>query len=252
MGEIIFGYWQGYTRESEAPRSLEDTPEGVDVVSLAFGVIGDTDPNEILTGFLTSKWSEKEIRQGIASLKSRGVRVLISINGQPKLPDGGWPMLDPTKFAANIQAFLTDWDLDGVDLDNEDDYTPGSEFVDVIRQLRTTLGPSADISMPVYRGVTRDAFLSQVADQMTAVWTMAYWNDAPGQISLLNSYQKLVGDDKAGMGVGIPGMTNAGQATPWSAVAPMAAYTPQAGVMLWALNSAETMTWFDEIKNNMP
>lgn len=252
MSEVIFAYWQGYTKSSEAPRSLEETPDGVDVVALAFGVIDKDDPNTITTGFLTSKWTESEIKAGISFLKGQGKKVLISLNGQPDLPNGGWPALDPTTFANNTKAFLTEWNLDGIDLDNEDNYHPGDAFANVIKALRTTLGSDAIISMPVYRGTDRDAFLSQVRDEIDYVWTMAYWNDFPGQKALLNAYQGLVGDDKAGMGVGIPGMTNPGQSTPWDAVAEMSAYTPQAGVMIWALNSSETLKWYDEIASNIP
>ncbi len=250
MSEIIFGYWQGYTKSADAPRSLADTPARVDVVALAFGVIDTRHPNTIDTGFLTSKWSEADIRAGIASLKQRGTKVVVSLNGQPKLKNGGWPALDPTKFAENTRAFLTNWELDGIDLDNEDNYDPGDAFGSVIKTLRATLPAGASISVPVYKGTQRDAYLSQVKDDLTSVWTMAYWLPFSDQQSLLNDYQRLVGNARAGMGVGLPVMAN--QPTPWDAVAPMAAYTPQAGIMIWALNSSATMKWYDEIVRHMP
>lgn len=253
--QIVFGYWEGFTKDAEGPRSLEETPDGVDVISLAFGVLDQQDPNTIDTSFLTSQWTEAEIRAGIAAIRARGTgqKILISVNGNPNLTDGGWPALDPTTFAENTKAFLASWDLDGIDLDNETSYDPGPAFADVIQALRSTLGPAAIISMPVYLGTTRDAFLGTVSAEMSYVFTMAYWEGYQGQISLLQSYQELLGDDcKAGIGVGIPGMANPGQSTPFDILGKLSAYSPKAGIMIYALNSKDLLTWYDVIKAKLP
>ncbi|MGC6174574.1 glycoside hydrolase family 18 protein [Lacrimispora sp. 38-1] len=252
VNEIIFGYWQGYTKSDDAPRGLKDTPAKVNVVSLAFGVIDDKDPNNIIMSFLTSKWSRQEIMEGISFLHARGTKVLLSLNGQPKLQYGGWPALDPEKFASNTAKLLNAWNLDGIDLDNEDNYKPGDEFVEVIKALRRVLNPGAIISLPVYLGKWRDEYLFKVREIVDYVWTMAYWNDYNGQRELLNVYQKLLYPSKAGMGVGIPGMANPGQSTPPDAVPDMAAYTPQSGIMLWALNSKDAPAWYKMIIDHMP
>ncbi|PVM81091.1 EndoS/ChiA family endoglycosidase [Caulobacter radicis] len=256
--QTFMAYWLGY---NEGGPSLEETPDSVGVVALAFAVNAPSDQGDTITlDFLTSKHSAQEIRAGAKALQARGVKVLMSINGKPNWDGhpGGWGNLDPQVYAANVKAIVVDdWGLDGVDLDNEDvSYTPDDNFVQVIAALRAALGPDALLTLPVYLGPVRDAYLAQAKDQISFVATMAYWNGVAGQQALFEQYADLVGPGK--VAIGVADAANAGQNTAFADLAPLASWNPsgasKAGIMLWNLNAAppaETAQWCQEIAANL-
>jgi len=258
MNQTFLAYWLGFI---PGQATLEDTPDGVAVVALAFAVTAP-EPNgdSITLDFLEKDHGEAEIRAGARALQARGIKVVMSINGNPNWPghEGGWDNLDPQQFAANVKAIVVDdWGLDGVDLDNEASYTPTQNFADVIAALREAFGAEALITLPVYMGSQRDAYLAQAKDSISFVSTMAYWYDFDGQISMFDDYASLVGPEK--VAIGVANAANPGQNTPWDAVAECAAWNPpgasKAGMMLWNLNSpplAETVTWCQAISSNLP
>jgi hypothetical protein len=256
--QIFLAYWLGYITGNS---TLEETPAGVTHVALAFAVTGPTANGDGITiDFLTQDHSEAEIRAGAKALQARGVKVLMSINGNPNWDGhpGGWTDLDAPIFAANVTSLaIDDWGLDGVDLDNEASETPGEDFVAVVQALRAAMGPGPLLTLPVYEGAWRDAYLSQVKDDISFVSTMAYWNGLEGQIDLYNQYAGLVGEQKVAMGVG--NAANPGQNTPFDQVPAIAAWDPsgacKAGVMLWNLNAPEpdeTALWCQTIAKNLP
>jgi chitinase len=256
--QTFLAYWLGFIPGNS---SLEETPAGVTHVALAFAVTGPTSNGDGITiDFLTRDHSEEEIRAGAKALQARGVKVLMSINGDPNWDGhpGGWTNLDAPVFAANVKALaIDDWGLDGVDLDNEANEVPGEDFVAAVQALRSAMGPDPLLTLPVYVGAGRDSYLSQVKDDISFVSTMAYWNGLEGQIDLYNEYAGLVGEQKVAMGVG--NAANPGQNTPFDQVAPIAAWNPsdasKAGVMLWNLNSPEpdeTALWCQTIAENLP
>jgi chitinase len=256
--QIFMAYWLGY---QQGGPPLEETPDGVSHVALAFAVTAPTSAGDGLTlDFLTSKHNEAEIRAGAKALQARGIKVVMSINGNPNWPGhpGGWANLNAPVFAANVKALvMDDWGLDGVDLDNEDPgTTPGEDFVAVVRALRTALGPEALLSLPVYLGTNRDAYLSQVRDEISFVATMAYWLPFEDQTSMFTDYAALVGADKVVIGVSD---ASGGQSTDFAEVPQLAAWNPQgaakAGIMLWDLNGVDpgtTASWCQAIVANLP
>jgi hypothetical protein len=258
MTQAFLAYWLGYITGDV---TLEQTPDGVGIVALAFAVTGPSASGDSITlDFLEKDHSEAEIRAGAAALQQRGVKVVMSINGNPNWPGhpGGWTNLDAQQFAANVKAIVVDdWGLDGVDLDNEASEVPDQNFVDVIAALRSALGPEALVTLPVYEGTWRDGYLADAKDNISFVSTMAYWNDFQGQVDLFNQYAGLVGPEK--VAIGVANAANPGQNTPWEAVGQCAAWDPpgasKAGMMLWNLNSptlAETQQWCAEIVSNLP
>ncbi len=256
--QTFMAYWLGY---QEGGPSLEETPASVGVVALAFAVNASGDQGDTITlDFLTSKHSAAEIQAGAKALQARGVKVLMSINGKPHWAGhpGGWGNLDPKTYAANVKSIVVDdWGLDGVDLDNEDrDYAPDDNFVQVIAALRAALGPDALLTLPVYLGVGRDAYLAEAKDDISFVATMAYWNDVPQQQAMFEAYAGLVGPEK--VAIGVADAANANQNTAFSDLAPLASWNPagasKAGIMLWNLNApspAETAEWCAEIAANL-
>ena len=191
MNEVIFGYWHGYTNQEANPVSLTQIPEGVDIISLAFGVIDTVKRNRIDAGQLTDHWSHQEIRNDIAVLKAKGIKVLFSLNGHPRLNNGGWSDLDPEVFAHNVKAFLDYWDLDGIDIDNEDSYMPCVQLTNVIKSLRKSLGKHLIISMPEYMITACPDFQQAIEDQVNYIWTMEYWDDFSGRKTTAAALQKI-------------------------------------------------------------
>ena len=250
--ETFLAYWLGYVAGGN---DLEQTPTSVGTVALAFGVTAPG--NTITTDFLTSKHSKSEILEGARFLQGRGQKVVMSISGNPNWPNHpyGWENLAPETFAQNAKKTIVDeWGLDGIDLDNEAPYSPkpaaDGNFVQVIEALRNAFGPDKTISLPVYLGASRDAYLSFVKNEIDYVYTMAYWGDYDSQISLLHEYQGLVGNDK--VGIGVAEAANPGQNTPFEIVPKLAQYTPKAGMMLWTLNSTDAAKWCRAIGDNLP
>jgi len=257
----FMGYWLGYA-QGGAP--LEATPASVNIVALAFAVTspgpaGDT----IALEFLTSQHPADEIRAGAKALQARGVKVLMSINGKPDWAGhaGGWDNLDPEVFAANVKAIVIEqWGLDGVDLDNEaGSVIPGDNFVQVVKALRHALGADALITLPVFMGPKRDAYLTQVRDDISFVSTMGYWSSFDIQIMRFNRYAALVGPEK--VAIGVADHASPGQNTRFSIVARLAAWNPElsrkAGMMLWNLNQTDseqdtTREWCAAIGENLP
>ncbi len=250
--ETFLAYWMCDVQGGPLPQAA---PASVDVVSLAFAVTGPVDGQDSITlGYLEKYHSLPDILAGAKALQARGTKVTLSINGRPdwRGHPGGWTNLNPMQFAHNVARIVRDeWHLDGVDLDNEAGEKPGEDFVEVIQALRQVLGPDALLTLPVYMGPARDAYLSQVVDQISFVSTMAYWLDYEGQIDLYRQYAQLAGDQKVAIGVS-PGTT------PFSAVGPLAAWNPsrsnKAGMMYWNLNSppqSETDLWCATIAANL-
>lgn len=245
------GYWLGY--EDKGNR-LADVPANVPIVSLAFGLTG-TD-STFSDAFLTSKHSKQDILDGIKVLKRRGQKVTISINGDNKAFPYGWQGLDPVVFAKNVKAFVDEYDLDGVDFDNEDPmYSPEAKtdgnFIQVIQEVRKALGPEAIMTSAVYMGQTRDLYLNWVLNDLTCVFTMAYWNDVAGSVALMDEYASLVTAEKVGVGVAMPGAANPGQNTDEAIIHQLAKLPKKAGIMLWHLNSPDAQKWCDLISSNL-
>lgn len=76
--------------------------------------------------------------------------------------------------------------MDGVDLDNEracsPTASPDGNFVQVIKALCQELDSDKTISLPVYIGASRDAYLQYVKDGIDSVFTMTYRDGYDAQI----------------------------------------------------------------------
>lgn len=245
MSERISVYWLGYANDVDNPRGLTDIPAEVSIINLAFAVTCPSSEGDSITmDFLTSQHSRDEIVAGIRYLHARGQKVCMSINGNPNWPDhpGGWVNLNPVEFARNVKRIAIDeWSCDGIDLDNEANETPDDHFCQVIRELRTALGPDAIISLPVYLGLSRDKYLANVVPEISYVATMAYWNDYQSQIDLLLEYASVLTPEK--VYIGVANAANPGQCTDLAIVPQLAQYQPKGGLMLWTANFKDALQW---------
>lgn len=235
----FFGYWQGFTESGDAPLfapPLRETPLHVNIVAIAFAVPGVN--STLITTYVTSQNNtEHDIIADTEILQNRGQKVVMSINGNPKMP---WASLQPIQFAESISQLAKQWKLDGVDLDYETYGTqPGQHFVSVIKAIRDKMGNDFIISYPAYIPF-RDSFLTSVQDEISLVMTMAYWNDEASAIALFETYENLLGGPEKLM-IGIkPGIDGENQSTPIAAVPGLAQYKPKAGdkagIMLYSLS----------------
>ena len=237
---ILFAYWEGFTQSGPAPFTappLHATPSFVDVVAIAFAVPGDN--STIITDFIVSNNNTKaDIIKDTQTLQSRGQKVVISINGNDKVP---WGTLRPTVFAESIYKLSQEWKLDGIDLDNETwGPVPGQHFADVINAIRNKMGNDFIITYPAYQGAPRDDFLKVAHKDLTYVMTMAYWQDYASAVQMFQYYKQLIGGPEKLM-IGIkPGKYGANQSTPEGDVPKIVAYKPnkgeKAGIMLYSLS----------------
>ena len=249
--QTFLAYWLGYETEGN---TLEQTPPNVGTVALAFALTAKG--STLSMHFLESGGtSVEDIQKSARFLQARGQKVVMSINGDKKYFKHGWKGLDPEIFASNVKKIVIDeWGLDGIDLDNEDPMyspcaKPDGNFVQVIKALRKEVGPDKTISLPVFMDMPRDAYLTYVKDDIDYVFTMAYWNPYDGQISLLKTYQGIVGNEKAG--IGVAEAAPEGQNTDFEIVPKLSRYKPKAGMMLWSLNSCKAGKWSKAIADNL-
>lgn len=249
--QMTMGYWLGYIADGN---KLAEVPANIDVVSLAFALTGDND--SLNADFLTSKHAKQDIRDGIQVLQKRGQKVTVSINGDASKRQYGWLGLDPVEFANHVGQFVNDWGLDGVDFDNQDRmFTPelnaNGMFIRLVQETRNRLGAKAIVTAPVYLGQPRDLYLNFIMNELTCVYTMAYWADVPQQKKLIREYEALVGAGNVGVGVAMKGAANDLQETSFEIVKELASIPNKAGMMLWHLNSRHAQKWCDEIEQNL-
>ncbi len=262
--ETIMAYWQGFTPSGTGPQdppTLEQTPQFVDIVALAFGVIFPE--NSITTDFLTSKNSKASILAGARVLQSRGQKVVMSINGNPHY---SWTKLQPEPFADAVESIVIDeWGLDGVDLDNEysaDDPTdPGPAFAAVTNAIRKKIGPDKLITYPAYMPGRDKSYLLAAKDDLDFISTMAYWNGFDDQIAMYETYAGIMGDEKVAIGVK-PGYDGNNQSTPIKDVPRLCKYEPKdsrkRGMMLYSLTldvpqytNLPKLAWTEMIQDNL-
>ena len=136
-------YWQGYNKVLPALNTL---PAGIDVINLfVLNLTSGSSGTTLDTSFITSggqSW-ETTLSQAQAA-RANGVKVCASIIP----PKGGitWNTIpDPTTFASNVQALITTWQLDGIDIDPEQGALnpPGGDFTAVMTALSQYFGPKS-------------------------------------------------------------------------------------------------------------
>lgn len=235
----IFAYWEGFTDSgSTADKAppLGATPAYVDIVAIAFSVPGQN--NTIDTSFVTSKNnSQQAIIADTLTLKKRGQKVVMSINGNDNVP---WGSLDPIPFANAVSELASTWHLDGIDLDNETwGTTPGDEFVKLIRAIRDKMGKDFLITYPAYQ-TFRDDFLKQAHPDLSYVFTMAYWQEYEDAVNMFKHYEGLLdGPEKLMIGIK-PGVYGEDQSTPEADAKRLVSYKPdsgdKAGMMFYSLS----------------
>ena len=165
--QAFMAYWLGYV---EGGPTLEETPEQVGIVALAFAVTAPSPQGDSITlDFLTSKHSERRCAR--AQRRCRRAASRCSCRSTAPIPGRatptGWGNLKPDEFAANVKRIvMDDWGLDGIDLDNEAAGNGGRRLLAVVKALRAALGPDASSRRRCSWGPERDGYLAQVKDDL--------------------------------------------------------------------------------------
>ena len=208
--ETYVCYWIG--QEPTPPSiTLDRTPAAVDVVPLAF--VGINAPRgapwTLNFDFLTQHNSAATIQQWIGTVRSRGTKVVFSINDSnlgkiPNIP----------QFVDEVIKQAVAWGVDGVDLDYEPvPFVTSQTLIDFTKALRpalrTALRREPVIIAPVWGPWAGEKqFLHDFAQQLDYVTTMDY-TSYPGYASTISSvelYMKIIGDPgKVAIGVSCMG-----------------------------------------------
>ncbi len=199
--QVFINYWIGQepTGPGQSP-TLNQMPAYVDIVPLAF--VGIDDNHELDFGFLTQQNSADTIKGWVKDVQANGTKVLFSILSDKftSIPDK-----DIDAFAKNVKKHVDDWGVDGVDIDFEPP-SPNDNVLKVLHALKTTLGPDATFTTPIYspwQWFPKD-FVQSFASYMDYVTTMDYTPYPGFQVTIdnFNAYADLIGStDKLVIGV---------------------------------------------------
>jgi chitinase len=243
--ETFFAYFVGYNKGCQ----LADLAvTSIDVAILAFALLTSDNSLDMGKSSFTKDYTEEQLKQGIKAFHDKGKKVLLSINDNGGKGPVTWTDIDPKAFAANMKIIIDDWGFDGIDLDNEDEFSSQS-FVEVVKELRTKLDKEAIISLPAYWRNQGNLFLDQIKDQINYVYTMDYWDGTSGIESYVQSLQGILGNDVVAAGVGTPEACPPDQSTPIDVVKKLVNYEPKAGIMLWAANYSDSEGYIKAIND---
>ncbi len=262
-GQLLTTFWEGYTQTGpgKAP-SLAATPHCVDIMTVAFTNLYPG--NVVCRSYMQKAHSEDQIRADIASLRQSAphMKILMSLIGTPD-PPVGWNtgITDPTAFARNLNSWLTGWGLDGFDIDNEDlDTWPGDPFVAAVKEMRQVM-PDAILTMDTYIFDRDKTVIGQLADDLTAINTMAYFDGLGAMKSLVNQYAGII--DPGKISIGVKSAPLAKQGTSLDDTIALTKWEPPSGakrgMMLWnqtldieAVTGKPDGTWTRAIADNLP
>lgn len=159
-GHQLIGYWTGSGADGSIFLLREVSPQW-DVVIVAFAVPDKSAPEGTLRLHIHPGIDDAQLKADIATLKSRGTKVLISLGG------GGeyFTLADPgsvPNFVSSVSSIVAEYGFDGIDLDFESpslQIDPGDtdfkhpttpsivNVISALRQLHDHFGPSFMISL---------------------------------------------------------------------------------------------------------
>nr|QFG74578.1 MAG: glycosyl hydrolase family 18 [Megaviridae environmental sample] len=228
MKKIFSTYWAGYLDNSNI--TLDMVPDYIDIVILAF--IGPNSDSSVETRFLCSKYSAEEIKEWINLCHTKKIKVYISLLDTPSVH---WDTINIPLYAKNINKFMNEWNIDGIDIDAESGMNPNkyvSTFTYLIESLKKY--NHFPITYTCYEGTNSydGQILDQIKDQIDYIQLMAYFDTYDGMVSLYNDYKKIMGDNIIiGVKAGKPEGTSLDEVSKlclWN--------SKKRGMMLWTIN----------------
>jgi chitinase len=179
---FLTGYWQNFDNGA-APLKLAAVPTAYDLVAVAFAD-ATTTPGAVaftLDPGLASAvggYTDAQFKADIATLHSRGKKVIISVGGEKGAVSVG-DATAATNFANSVYSLMTTYGFDGVDIDLENGLNP-TYMASALRTLRSRAGSNLIITMAPQTidmqstGSPYFALALAVKDILTVVHTQYY------------------------------------------------------------------------------
>ncbi|MGC9669531.1 chitinase [Planosporangium sp. 12N6] len=179
----LTGYWQNFNNGAAVQR-LRDVSGDYDLIAVAFA---DTDPSgpgkvvfNVDSGLSSALggYTNADVKADIATLHSRGKKVVISVGGQ----NGTVSVGDPTaanNFATSVYGLMQTYGFDGVDIDLENGINP-DQMASALRTLRSKAGAGLIITMApetIFMLNPQSTYLNlalKIKDILTVVHTQYY------------------------------------------------------------------------------
>ncbi|MGH8146254.1 MAG: glycosyl hydrolase family 18 protein [Rhodanobacteraceae bacterium] len=137
-GHWLIGYWTGSRFRDGKPFPIRDVPPQWDVILVAFAPPAEDAPEGTMRFTPPQGITPDELKLGIAYLRSRGKKVMISLGG-----GGKYFKLDAAKdipnFVSSVAGIVKQYGFDGVDIDFE---SPSLELVPGDTDFKKPVTPS--------------------------------------------------------------------------------------------------------------
>lgn len=204
--QIMMGYyrvWRDVTVSSDNKSSMLDLPGGLDIIS----VFPDAETDD-------TKFFETLGDKYVPTLHKRGTRVIrtINIDVLKNIPDefihdGN---VDYNAFADHIIAkYITPWNLDGLDIDNEGGFGTIDELTDAIettKSLSEKIGPQSGTDKLFIVDTTgaMDGFVQSLSGKLSYVFLQAYGKNTIQLDQLWATYKNEFTSNQFAVGVSFP------------------------------------------------
>ncbi|WP_433080156.1 chitinase [Dactylosporangium sp. CA-052675] len=179
---FLTGYWQNFVNPA-TPLRLRDVPSEYDLIDVAFAEAGsqpgsltyaaDSGLSSALGGY-----SDADQKADIATLHSRGKKVILSVGGETGRVSVG-DSASATNFANTAYALMQQYGFDGIDIDLENGLNP-TYMAQALRALRAKAGANLIITMAPQTidmqstGSSYFALALSIKDILTVVYTQYY------------------------------------------------------------------------------
>jgi chitinase len=178
----LTGYWHNFVNPATELR-LSAVPNDYDVVAVAFATATST-PGAVAFGVdsglsaALGGYTNDQFKADVATLHSRGKKVLISVGGETGTVSVG-DANSATNFANSVRSIMATYGFDGVDIDLENGVNP-TFMAQALRNLRNQVGASLIITMAPQTidmqstGGSYFALALNIKDILTTVHTQFY------------------------------------------------------------------------------
>jgi chitinase len=143
---VLMGYWQDFNNGAPV-LTLAQVPSSYNLVAVAFGT-ATTTPGQVAFSLDSADlggYSQQQFVSDIATLHSRGQKVILSVGGQNGVISVN-SAASAAAFASSVDSLIKQYGFDGVDIDLENGVTPAS-MASALEQLESDVGPSLIITL---------------------------------------------------------------------------------------------------------
>ncbi|WP_106766645.1 chitinase [Paenibacillus faecalis] len=148
---ILTGYWQNFVNGATNLK-VRDIPAQYDIIVLAFAEMDPANPGAVtftvdpaLSAALGG-YTDTELKSDIQAKRAQGKKVIISIGGELGNIDLNNPSPNVTNFVNSMYGIITEFGLDGVDIDLEHGLHVNN-LTNAIRQLKQKVGNDFVLTM---------------------------------------------------------------------------------------------------------